>query len=279
MNQPEFGSKVAEIRKARGLTQAELAEKCDLSYRTIQRIESGMVTPRGFTMKTLSAVLEFDFLKVFYGNQAKKEGTDSNRFMWVQNLMKQAIELCNLKTHAMKKLSILTVILGLMGYGLFSVTDTSVEQKESKYTNFLTTESEEGITKEEAIKRIGRINQMAVHHNAPIEILKSYAEKSDYNHDSFLLIARLIGSFGHATVPAMEMAQILFFAQKDCPIIDDIVPLLFLHTGVRTDKLVALAKSAEQAGTDQEKKRVRKEIEAYNAKAKYKTLDEAFRAQ
>ena len=40
MKQPELGRKIAELRKARGLTQSELAKQCNLSLRTIQRIRS-----------------------------------------------------------------------------------------------------------------------------------------------------------------------------------------------------------------------------------------------
>ena len=42
MNQPDFGRKLSEIRRANGLTQDELAEKCKITVRTIQRIESGV---------------------------------------------------------------------------------------------------------------------------------------------------------------------------------------------------------------------------------------------
>lgn len=46
MNQPDLGLKIAELRQQRGLTQENLAEYCEVSTRTIQRIESGEVEPR-----------------------------------------------------------------------------------------------------------------------------------------------------------------------------------------------------------------------------------------
>ncbi len=61
MNQPELGQKVTEIRQLRGLTQEDLAEKCEVSTRTIQRIESGEVDPRTFSLRNLSEVLKNDF--------------------------------------------------------------------------------------------------------------------------------------------------------------------------------------------------------------------------
>ena len=61
MNQPDLGHKVTELRQQKGLTQEQLAELCEVSARTIQRIESGEVDPRAYTLQCLSKTLEFDF--------------------------------------------------------------------------------------------------------------------------------------------------------------------------------------------------------------------------
>ena len=61
MNQPDLGLKVVELRQQKGLTQEQLAEQCEVSARTIQRIESGEVDPRAYTLQCLSKALEFDF--------------------------------------------------------------------------------------------------------------------------------------------------------------------------------------------------------------------------
>ena len=60
MKQPQLGKKISELRLAKGLTQTELAEKCNISLRTIQRIESTEVTPRSYTLKLIFKVLDFD---------------------------------------------------------------------------------------------------------------------------------------------------------------------------------------------------------------------------
>ena len=73
MNQPDLGLKVTELRQQKGLTQEKLAEYCDVSTRTIQRIESGEVEPRSFTRNSLSNILEFDL---------GKEKTD-NENLWL----------------------------------------------------------------------------------------------------------------------------------------------------------------------------------------------------
>jgi len=61
MKQPELGMKVTELRQEKGMTQEHLAELCEISTRTVQRIESGEVDPRLFTLNTLGEVLEYDF--------------------------------------------------------------------------------------------------------------------------------------------------------------------------------------------------------------------------
>lgn len=63
MNQPDLGRRVAELRKQKGLTQEQLAEKCEVNPRTIQRIELGEVDPRSYTLQCLSRELDFDFLR------------------------------------------------------------------------------------------------------------------------------------------------------------------------------------------------------------------------
>ena len=62
MNQPDLGLRVTELRLQKGLTQEQLAEECEVSPRTIQRIESGEVDPRTYTLQCLSSSLDFDFL-------------------------------------------------------------------------------------------------------------------------------------------------------------------------------------------------------------------------
>ena len=61
MKQPDLGLKVAELRQQKNITQEKLAELCEVSTRTIQRIESGEVDPRQYTLSMLSNTLEFDF--------------------------------------------------------------------------------------------------------------------------------------------------------------------------------------------------------------------------
>lgn len=53
-----LSKKVKELRKRKGFSQEELAEKSGLSVRTIQRIENGESDPSGDSIKRISVALE-----------------------------------------------------------------------------------------------------------------------------------------------------------------------------------------------------------------------------
>ena len=76
MNQPNLGLKVSELRQKKGMTQEQLAEACEISPRTIQRIESGEVDPRAYTLNCLGTALEFDF----------EEENTANENLWLAAL-------------------------------------------------------------------------------------------------------------------------------------------------------------------------------------------------
>jgi transcriptional regulator with XRE-family HTH domain len=57
----ETGKLIKELRIKKGLTQEELAEKTEVSARTIQRIENGEVDPRAYTLQMIAKALDVDF--------------------------------------------------------------------------------------------------------------------------------------------------------------------------------------------------------------------------
>jgi len=73
MKQPELGKKISELRRAKGLTQEELVEKCNINVRTIQRIEAGEVVPRMYTVKTIFAALDLDLNSISEGGADSRE--------------------------------------------------------------------------------------------------------------------------------------------------------------------------------------------------------------
>ena len=58
MSKSVIGMRVKEFRTRNGLTQEALAEDSGVSYRTIQRIENGVNTPNGETLKRIAFALE-----------------------------------------------------------------------------------------------------------------------------------------------------------------------------------------------------------------------------
>lgn len=118
IQQPLLGRKIADCRKSRGLTQEELALKCNMDVRTLQRIESAQVMPRVYNIKLIFEALEID-----YDNSLNSEDL---RFGDV--FMKRLgqfriwfIDLFNLKTNTMKKISILTTMVVVIAFGVFGI--------------------------------------------------------------------------------------------------------------------------------------------------------------
>lgn len=140
MTQPELGKKIAELRKAKGFTQEELVEKCNLSVRTLQRIESGEVTPRNYTMRLIFNALEFDIHEI--PNQlCSDEGIHSSLPGQLYNYV---FDLFNLKTNPMKKITILSltfVAIFLVSFGLCSESQAQKAGKAIKAIEILQAKS------------------------------------------------------------------------------------------------------------------------------------------
>jgi transcriptional regulator with XRE-family HTH domain len=156
-----FGAKLIEVRKAKGLTQADVAEKCRITVRTIQRIESGIVEPRAFTIKIISETLGFDFFD--NSNTGYDVIVDQPFELKRHTIYWYVKDLFNLKTNAMKKISILftTAVFIVLSLFIFnseikaqttsksnsnSITllknkDNSIKRIEVRFTNYLTYDS------------------------------------------------------------------------------------------------------------------------------------------
>jgi len=137
MNQPELGKKIAELRKAKGLTQEELVSKCKLTARTLQRIESGVVTPRSYTIKMLFAALDYNVYN-FSESDSKKRVSAFVQHK-TEQFYKCVIDLFNLKTNTMKKVTILSIVCIAIGFCLFTLIPNSNAQgvKKNDFSKFL----------------------------------------------------------------------------------------------------------------------------------------------
>ena len=119
IQQPELGIKISNLRKSKGLTQEELVEKCNLNVRTLQRIESGEATPRTYTLRLIFEALEYSF------DKSDDKGLILN---WLERFYISFIDLFDLKTNTMKKISILTVMTTAIILGVFAVNGKLVAQ-------------------------------------------------------------------------------------------------------------------------------------------------------
>lgn len=109
MKQPDLGKKISELRRAKGLTQEELVEQCKLNVRTLQRIESGEVTPRSYTVRTIFAALDYNFTASSENAHNKSGSPGFVVPKWLEQFYVYVLDLFNLKTNTMKKISILSI--------------------------------------------------------------------------------------------------------------------------------------------------------------------------
>jgi serpin B len=116
VKEQDFREKLIEVRKARGLTQEDVAKMCKITVRTIQRLESGQVMPRAYTIKAISENLGISFFETSNDDVKDKK----QQSIWkTQTFYWYAKDLFNLKTNAMQKISILTTPFLLVGFALF----------------------------------------------------------------------------------------------------------------------------------------------------------------
>ncbi|TDB67421.1 helix-turn-helix domain-containing protein [Arundinibacter roseus] len=82
------GQLIKELRLKKGITQEDLAAKTDISVRTIQRIESGEVDPRAYTLQSIAAALDVAYEVLIYstseGNAIQEK--ESSRWLPILHL-------------------------------------------------------------------------------------------------------------------------------------------------------------------------------------------------
>lgn len=137
MKQPELGKTITQLRKAKGLTQEELVEKCKLNVRTLQRIEAGEVMPRSFTLKTIFAALEYKMNASFWHSDPPSGRPEWATPVWLEQFYLYVLDLFNLKTNTMKKISILSVPTLLLVLALVTVFSKTEAQSTAEVTKVI----------------------------------------------------------------------------------------------------------------------------------------------
>lgn len=117
MNQEEIGKFISKLRKEKNMTQQELAEKLNVTDRTISNWETGRRLPDISILKELSVIFSVTIDEIIYGKKIEKEEIQ-------KKLVDSAIEIYTTK-QKIEKLQILTEILICAGM-LITITLTSI---------------------------------------------------------------------------------------------------------------------------------------------------------
>lgn len=117
MNQEEIGKFISKLRKENNMTQQELAEKLNVTDRTISNWETGRRLPDISILKELSVIFSVTIDEIIYGKKIEKEEIQ-------KKLVDSAIEIYTTK-QKIEKLQILTEILICAGM-LITITLTSI---------------------------------------------------------------------------------------------------------------------------------------------------------
>ena len=112
MDTVKFGSFLKELRKARGLTQEQLAEKMGVTNRTVSRWETGTNLPDLDILLDLSEFYQIDIKNLLNGEREagarEKENTE---------MIRQVAEYCTIKeAHIVRKI-FFTVVAGVVAVG------------------------------------------------------------------------------------------------------------------------------------------------------------------
>lgn len=121
MKNIELAKKIKELRSRKGMSQEELAEKSQLSLRTVQRIEGGETEPRGDTLQRLASAL----------------GTTPDELIdWTENEDKGFLTVLNLSAFSFIAFPILGVVVPLSLWMLKKHKIKYVNETGKKLLNF-----------------------------------------------------------------------------------------------------------------------------------------------
>jgi len=137
IKQPELGKILLKARKQKGWTQEELVDQCHVSVRTIQRIESGEVTPRSSTIKILLSALEYDmaqwekskanrrgasfkqkFKKMLLTNATEQNARNVLTTAWIAGIVYFVVGFIEMGAEYMHFEGQITSITDVFGYGM-----------------------------------------------------------------------------------------------------------------------------------------------------------------
>lgn len=101
-----LGEKIRYLRRNKGLTQQQLADKADIDYSYIGAIERGEKNPTLETIEKIAAGLEIEIYKLFFfaGNTEESEKTDREIGHIVNLCSKKTKQVLHVIAHAIYNL-------------------------------------------------------------------------------------------------------------------------------------------------------------------------------
>lgn len=106
MDQTKIGKFISVCRKDKNLTQAQLAEKLNITDRAVSKWENGRSLPDASIMLELCNILGISVNELLSGEKINMDKTNNNQEQTIINLLKE-------KQEADKRLLILEVFIGL----------------------------------------------------------------------------------------------------------------------------------------------------------------------
>lgn len=110
MDQVKIGNFLRELRKEKNLTQEELAEKFNISRRTVTRWETGYNMPDLSLLVEIADFYDLDLRELFNGER-KEERMNKE----LEETVKQACEYNNINNNKAYKVTLIYLILGIIG--------------------------------------------------------------------------------------------------------------------------------------------------------------------
>ena len=107
MDQIKIGKFIQEKRKAKGLTQSDLAEKLNITDRAISKWENGICLPDAGTMPLLCEILGISINDLFSGEKVDMKNNE-------KKLEENLLEMTKLKEQKDKELLTMEIVIGVL---------------------------------------------------------------------------------------------------------------------------------------------------------------------
>jgi len=114
-----FGEFVARIRKKRGMTQADLAEKIHVTDKAVSRWERGVGFPDINSLEPLAEALEIGVYELIKSKEGERSSYESSEAV---ELMRSALEMDKAYRRQERTLSLLIVFTAVLTAALFRLT-------------------------------------------------------------------------------------------------------------------------------------------------------------